>query len=70
MLMNAESLVAVHTHTHTHTHTHGINLIDEKRVDKIYSNKNANIYINRLLFSKQKFWRTWSLLNKGLVVLL
>ena len=55
MLMNGESLVAVHTHTHTHTHTHGINLIDEKRVDKIYSNKNANIYINRLLFSKQKF---------------
>ncbi len=51
MLMDDESLVAVHTHTHTH----GINLIDEKRVDKIYSNKNANIYINRLLFSKQKF---------------
>ena len=64
MLMNGESLVAVRTHTH------GINLIDEKRVDKIYSNKNANIYINRLLFSKQKFWRTWILLNKGLVVLL
>ncbi len=47
MLMNDESLVVVYTH--------GINLIDEKRVDKIYSNKNANIYINRLLFSKQKF---------------
>ena len=24
-------------HTHTHTHTHSINLIEEKRVDIIYS---------------------------------
>ncbi len=48
MMVIAVSLGAVHTHTHTHTH--GISLIEEKRVDNIYS-KNA---VNRLLFSKQK----------------
>ena len=48
MIMMARSLGAVHTHTHTHTHIS--NLIEEKRVDNIYS-KNA---VNRLLFSKQK----------------
>ena len=34
--MRHENLGTVHTHTHTHTHT-CINLIEEKRVDIIYS---------------------------------
>ena len=49
MMITPVSLDAVHTHTHTHTHTH-INLIEENRVDNIYSKTVAN----RLLFSKQE----------------
>ena len=37
MIYSAIITGAVHTHTHTHTHTHSINLIEEKRVDIIYS---------------------------------
>ena len=64
--MKRESIGAVHTHTHTHTH--GISFIDEKRVEKIYSNFSVEKYFPklayvfnlifsffyRLLFSKQK----------------
>ncbi len=49
--MQHVSLGAVHTHT-------GINLIDKKRVDNIYSKSAENFHIlksiNRLLFNKQK----------------
>jgi len=38
-------------YTHTHTHTHNINLIEEKRVAKIYSKSDVNK--NRSLLGKQ-----------------
>ena len=51
--MKHESVGAVHTHTHTHTHTHGIILVEEKRVENIYS---KNVIKNRFLFSKQLYF--------------